>query len=79
MDLQVDVQVEVVPFENEQGSLMQLGGASPALINFVRELNEDTWFVVDGAEEATCSARGARPGETIADIVLIFLFSKVAQ
>ena len=76
MNLQPEVQAEVVRFVQEQRSLMQARGAPPTMTDFMRELNEDTWFVVDGAQEVTRSAKGARPGETIADLVFIFLLSK---
>jgi len=49
LDLAVEATAEVMAFVNQHGSLMQQGGAAPELIEFMQELNQDTWFVVDGS------------------------------
>ena len=60
---------EVIEFVNTQGSQLAVGSASSDLGAFLRVLNEETWFVVDGSDRVTQSNKGARPGETIADLV----------
>ena len=63
----------IIDFIHTQSSLLAIGGASPSLTAFLRVLNEETWFVVDGSEVVTQSCRGARPGETIADLIYFVL------
>lgn len=77
--MSIDVQRELIVFLNTHGSLLAIGGAHPALVEFVRVLNEESWFVVDGPDVVTRSSRGARPGETIADLIFILLFSKTTK
>jgi hypothetical protein len=79
LQLAPDTCAEVLQCIHTQGSLLALGGAPEELIAFLRILNEDTWFVVDGAEVVTQSMRGARPGETIADLVFNFPCATIAQ
>ena len=62
----------MLQFIYAQSSILAQGGASEELVDFLRALNEQTWFVVDGADVFTQSLKGARPGETIADLVFIF-------
>ena len=56
-----------------------MGTASPALCAFMRALNDKTGFVVDGSTTVPRSNKGARPRETIADLIFIFLLGKVTK
>ena len=79
LPLSVEAQRGAVLFIQEQGSLLATGGASQSLVQFMRTLNEDTWFVVDGSNKVSHTLRGARPGETLADLVFIFLFLHIRE
>ena len=79
LGLSLDVCTSTVDFIQRQGSLLATGNASPTLCSFLRALNEETWFVVDGSETVSRSHKGARPGETIADLIFTFLFGKVTE
>ena len=63
---------EALRFHNTQGSLLQEGSAATALVSLLRDLNESTWFVVDGSEQVVQTTRGARPSEAIADLMFVF-------
>jgi hypothetical protein len=71
MGLSIDTCREVIEFIHAQSSLLALGGASTELTAFLRVLNEESWFVVYGTDAVRQSCKGARPGETIADLVII--------
>ena len=64
---------------NTHGSLLQLGQADPALVEYMRCLNDDTWFVINGSEAVVRTSRGARAGEATADLIFIFLFGRVTK
>jgi hypothetical protein len=70
---------EVLQFVHAKSSILAQGGASEELVDLLRALNEQTWFVVDGADVVTQSLKGARPGETIADLVFIFCSPKLPR
>ena len=40
---------------------------------------EDTWFKLDGSGKVTGMFGRCRPGETIADLVFVFMFGKVLK
>ena len=69
----------MLQFVHAQSSLLAQGGASEELVDFLRALNEQTWFVDDGADVVTQSLKGARPGETIADLVFHFCSQKLPR
>ena len=71
LQLSSDTCREAIDFIHAQRSLVESGGASPELTSLLRAMNQDTWFVVDGSEKVTQSCKGARPGETIADLIFI--------
>ena len=48
-------------------------------MEYMRCLNEDTWFVINGSEAVARTTRGARAGEATADLVFIFLFGRVTK
>ena len=52
---------------------------SPALQQLVRDMNEDTWFSMEGSSKITGMFGGCRPGEPIADLVFVFMFGKVLK
>ena len=63
-------------------SLLKGAGLSPALQQLVRDMNEDTWFSLDGSSKITGMFDmfdGCRPGEPIADLVFVFMFGKVLK
>ena len=70
---------ELVAFLLTEGSLLKSAGLSPALQQLVRDMNEDTWNKLHGSGKVTGMFRGCRPGEPIADLVLVFMFGKVLK
>ena len=68
---------ELVAFLRTEGSLLKSAGLSPALQQVVRDMNEDTWFKLDG--KVTGMFGWCRPGEQIADLVFVFMFGKVLK
>ena len=58
---------------------LKSAGQSPALQQLVRDMNEDTWFKLDGTDKVTGMFGGCRPGEPIADLVFVFMFGKVLK
>ena len=50
---------------------------SPALKQLVRDMNQETWFKVDGTDKVTGMFGGCRPGEPI--VVYVFMFGKVLK
>ena len=79
LQFSLDTCREAIDFIHAQGSLVASGGASPELTSLLQAMNQDTWFVVDGSEKVTQYCKGARPCETIADLIFIFLFAKVTK
>ena len=73
LGLSADVAAAAIHFVNTHGSLLQLGQADPALVEYMRCLNDDTWFVINGSEAVVRTSRGARAGEATADLIFIFL------
>ena len=61
-----------------EGSLLKSAGLSHALQQPVRDLNEDTWFKLDGTDKVT-GMFGGCPGEPIAGLVFAFMFGKVLK
>ena len=47
---------------------------SPALKQLVRDMNEETWFKVDGSDKVTGMFGGCRPGEPI--VVYVFILAR---
>ena len=72
LDLQEDVISELLVFRHQHGSLLQAAGAQPDIVSFLRDMNVSTWVIIDGSEQVTQTWRGARPGESIADLMFIF-------
>ena len=70
---------ELVAFLRAEGSLLKSAGLSPALQQLVRDVNEDTWFSLDGSAKVTGMFGGCRPGDPIADLVFFFTFGKVLR
>ena len=70
---------ELVAFLCADGSLLKSAGLSPALQQLVRDMNEDTWFSLDGSAKVTGMFGGCRLGEPIADLVFVFMFGKVLR
>ena len=70
---------ELVAFLQTEGSLLKSAGLSPALQQLVRDMNEDTWFKLDGTGKVTGTVGGCRPGEPIADLFFVFMFGKVLK
>ena len=79
LGLSAEVSAAAVEFVNIHGSLLELVQADPALVEYMRSLNEDTWFVADGSDSVVRTMRGARAGETTADLFCIFLFGRVTK
>ena len=79
LGLSTEVAATAINFVNTHGSLLQLGQADPALVEYMRCLNDDTWFVINGSEEVVRTSRGARAGEATADLIFIFLFGRVTK
>ena len=77
LDLPPAVCQELVRFLAVQGSLLRTGGASQDLIDILTDLNEDTWLVVEGDARPLETERGSRAGEALADLVFVFLHSRV--
>ena len=71
LNLQPEVVAEAILFVNTHGSLLQQGEAGPVLAAYLKDLNEETWFVIDGSEQVVQTMRGARPSESIADLFFI--------
>ena len=71
--------LELVAFLRKEGSLLRSAGPSPALQQLMRDMNEDTWFKLDGSPKVTGMVGGCRPGEPIADLVFVFMFGKVLK
>ena len=59
--------------------LVKSAGLSPAWQQLVRDMNEDTWFKLDGSGKVTGMFGRCRPGEPIADLVFVFMFGKVLK
>ena len=72
LSLPIEVAQAMVEFIRLHGSLLQVAGAPPALVRLLREMNEETWFVMKGSPIVTATAKGARPGEATADLIFIF-------
>ena len=70
---------ELLAFLRAEGSLLKSAGMSPALQQLVRDMNEDTWFSLEGSSKITGMFGGCRPGEKIADLVFVFMFGKVLK
>ena len=70
---------ELLAFLRAEGSLLKNAGMSPALQQLVRDMNEDTWFSLEGSSKITGMFGGCRPGEPIADLVFVFMFGKVLK
>ena len=79
LGLSPEVSAAAVEFVIIHGSLLQLGQADPALVEYMRSLNEDAWFVIDGSDSVARTTRGARAGEATADLFFIFLFGRVTK
>ena len=71
LHLSPDTCREAIYFIHAQGYLVESGGASPELTSLLRAMNQETWFVVDGSDAVTQYCKGARPGETMADLIFI--------
>ncbi|CAE6916088.1 unnamed protein product [Symbiodinium sp. CCMP2592] len=61
----------------ESEPVLQSQEASSLLISLSRELHRQTWFVLADDEGLIATARGTRPGGTLADILFNLLFAKV--
>ena len=72
LSLPIEVAQAMVEFIRLHGSLLQVAGAPLALVRLLREMNEETWFVMEGSPIVTATAKGARPGEATADLIFIF-------
>ena len=70
---------EALRLINLHGSLLQQGATDPALVSFLRDLNEATSFVVDGTDQIAQTARGARPEEALALLGVLILFAKFTK
>ena len=70
---------EALAFIHQFGSLLQVGGADPSLVALLQDLSDSTWFVIDRSAQAVQMLRGARPGESIADLICVVLFAKVTK
>ena len=79
LGLSTEVSATAVEFVNNHCPLLQLGQADPALVEYMRSLNENTWFVIDGSESVVRTTRGARAGEATADMIFIFLFGRFTK
>ena len=79
LNLASDVIAAVLACIHDFGALLQVGGADPSLICLLQDIHESTWFVVDGSDQIVQTRRGARPSESVADIIFIFVFAKVTK
>ena len=70
---------KLLAFFRAEGSLLKSAGMSPALQQLVRDMNEDTWFSLEGSSKITGMFGGCRPGEPTADLVVDFMFCKVLK
>ena len=52
---------------------------SPVLQQLVREMNEDTWFKLDGMRKVTGMIGGCRQGEPIVDLVFAFMLRRCSR
>ena len=70
---------ELLAFLRAEGSLLKSADMSPALKQLVRDMDEDTWFSLEGSSKITGMFGVCRPGEPIADLVFVFMFGKVLK
>ena len=49
------------------------------MVALLQNLNDSTWFVIDGSDQVVQTLRGTRPSESIADLIFIFVFANVAK
>ena len=66
-------------FVHQFGSLLQAGGVDLALVALLQDLNDSTWFVIDGSDQIVQTLRGTRPSESIADLIIIFCLQEVIK
>ena len=63
----------------QAGGVMTEAGIPPALLQVIRDLHHETWFTTrfsDGTRVCK-TLKGSRPGESLADTIFAFIYSKL--
>ena len=70
-------ELEHLQHELNDRTALAMAGTPERLQMIVRDYFEATWFTVPGSSEIVGTLAGSRPGDTFADLIFSFVFSKL--